>query len=130
MAKPSTDDLFETLRARGLRRQAARILSDAAGAGKSGAGRSQEAARKIIADLRKVADDLEGRVTGKQTGTDRSEAGKKAARTRARKADARSAAAKKGAATRKARTASSGTASKAKSTAKRTSSRAKSAAKS
>lgn len=100
MAKQSrTDELFEMLRARGLRTRVARALSDAAGAGRSGAGASQKAAQGIIDDLRKLADELEGRITGKSAS--RSEAAKKAARTRARKATARSAAAKKGAATRK-----------------------------
>ena len=100
MAKQSrTDELFEMLRARGLRKQVARALSEAAGAGRSGAATSQKAAMGIVADLRKLADDLEERITGKSQS--RTEAAKKAARTRARKATARSTAAKKGAATRK-----------------------------
>ena len=103
MAKSATDELFETLRARGLRRRAARVLSEAAGAGMAGAGRSQEAARSVLADLRKVADDVEGRITGKQTSSNRSEAAQKAAKTREKNANQRSAAAKKGAATRKAK---------------------------
>ena len=100
MAKQSrTDELFEMLRARGLRTRVARALSDAAGAGRSGAATSQKAALGIIGDLRKLADELEERVTGKSSS--RSEAAKKAARTRSRKATARSTAAKKGAVTRK-----------------------------
>ena len=101
-----TDDLFEMLRARGLRRRAARALSDAAGAGRSGAATSQKAAMNMVTDLRKLADELEDRLTGGKSST-RSEAGKKAARTRERKATARSTAAKKAAATRK-RAAASG----------------------
>ena len=127
MAKSATDELFETLRARGLRRRAARILSEAAGAGMAGAGRSQEAARSVLADLRKVADDVEGRLTGKQTSTNRSEAAQKAAQTRARTASARSTAAKKAAATRKAKSSSSSTRSNAKTTASRAKSTTRSA---
>ena len=125
MAKQSrTDELFEMLRARGLRTRVARALSDAAGAGRSGAATSQKAALGIIGDLRKLADELEERVTGKSSS--RAEAAKKAARTRARKATARSASAKKGAATRKRTSSSSSSAPKrAASTAKRAASTAK-----
>ena len=112
MAKQSrTDDLFEMLRARGLRRRAARALSDAAGAGRSGAATSQKAAMNMVADLRKLADEVEDRLTGGKAST-RSEAAKKAARTRQRKATARSTAAKKGAATRKRASSSSGSGTK------------------
>ena len=101
MARTSKDnELFDLLRARGLRKRAARLVSDATRTGRGGAGKSQGAAKAVIADLRKLADDLEERVTGRGS-TKRKEAAKKAARTRARKATARSAAAKKGAATRK-----------------------------
>jgi hypothetical protein len=100
MAKQSrTDELFEMLRARGLRTRVARILSDAASAGRTGASASQSTAQGIVDDLRKLADEIEGRITGK--GSSRSDAAKKAARTRASNATKRSAAAKKGAATRK-----------------------------
>ena len=117
MAKKSrSDELFELLRARGLRTRVARALSDAASTGGRASASSQTAAKKIIADLRSVADELEGRLTGKDS--KRSEAAKKAARTRARKATARSAAAKKGAATRRASSAKSTTKRKA-TTAKR-----------
>lgn len=106
MAKKSPrEELFETLRARGLRTRAARVLSDAASTGRGGADRGTKAARGVIADLRKVADDLENRITGASSSSSksksRSEAGKKAARTRARNADKRSASAKKAAQTRK-----------------------------
>jgi hypothetical protein len=100
MAKRNTrDELFETLRARGLRKRAARTISDAVGTGRRASGGSQATAKKLIADLRGLADELEDRVTGRKT--KREEAAKKAARTRARNAKARSAAAKKGAATRR-----------------------------
>ena len=101
MARKSQDnDLFDMLRARGLRKRAARLVSDATRTGRGGAGKSQSAAKAVIGDLRKLADELEDRVTGRGSAK-RKEAAKKAARTRARKANARSAAAKKGAATRK-----------------------------
>ncbi|HEX8085173.1 MAG TPA: hypothetical protein VF529_12855 [Solirubrobacteraceae bacterium] len=106
MAKQSrTDELFEMLRARGLRKQVARALSDATNAGRSGAAQSQKAALGIVADLRKLADEIEERLRG--TSSSRSQAAKKAANTRARKATARSTAAKKAAATRKAKSATS-----------------------
>ncbi len=117
MAKKSAkDELFETLRARGLRSRAARLASDAIATGRGGAATSQSAVRGLITDLRKAADDLEDRLTGGKSKS-RSEAAKKAARTRARKANQRSASAKKAAATRKKSTTSrksTGTRSRAK----------------
>jgi hypothetical protein len=81
MAKQSrTDELFEMLRARGLRKQVARALSDATNAGRSGAAQSQKAALGIVADLRKLADEIEERLRG--TSSSRSQAAKKAAATR------------------------------------------------
>jgi hypothetical protein len=100
MAKgKGTDDLFDLLRARGLRKRAARTISDAAGAGKGASSAGQAQAKKLVSDLRGLADEIEDRLTGKRA--KRAEAAKKAARTRARKSKARSAAAKKAAATRK-----------------------------
>ena len=116
-----SDELFELLRARGLRTRVARALSDAASTGGRASASSQTAAKKIITDLRSVADELESRLTGKDS--KRSEAAKKAARTRARKASARSASAKKAAATRK-KTASKSTAKRATTKAKTTARRA------
>ena len=125
MAKQSrTDELFDTLRARGLRTRVARALSDAAAAGRSGAATSQKTAQGIIDDLRSLADELEDRLTGGKAKS-RKEAAQKAARTRARKATARSTAAKKGAATRKRSTSKSAPKRAASSTAKRASSTAK-----
>jgi len=103
--KSARDELFDTLRARGLRQRAARVVSEAVSAGRGGGRKSQSAAMGVVTDLRKVADDIEGRLTGS---TKRKEAAKKAAKTRARKADARSASAKKAAATRR-KSSSSGT---------------------
>jgi hypothetical protein len=100
MAKKSArDELFETLRARGLRNRAARMVSDAMATGRGGAGKGSSAVRGVITDLRKAADELEDRLTGGKAKS-RSTAAKKAARTRAKKSSQRSAAAKKAAATR------------------------------
>ena len=126
MAKKSArDELIETLRARGLRRRAASIASDAITAGRGGADRGTAGARKVITDLRSIADELEERLTGKKSAS-RKEAAKKAARTRARKADARSASAKKAAATRKTKSAGRSASTKAKSTGRSASTKAKS----
>ena len=82
MAKSKTDELFEMLRARGLRTRAARTLSDAVGAGRSGAATSQKAAEGVIADLRKLADELEDRASagGKASQSAQRTAAKKARR--------------------------------------------------
>ena len=133
MAQSARDQLFDTLRANGLRKRTAKILSEAAGAGRSAPGRSTDLARTVIADLRRTADDLEARITGKATSSDRKKAAAKAARTRDRNAKKRSASAKKAAATRKrssstssgTRTAAKRTASSARTTAKRASTTAK-----
>ena len=89
-------DLFETLRANGLRKKTAKSLSNAFGrADKSSPGRG---ARKAINDLKAVVADLEDRATGGPA--KRSAASKKAAATRKRRATQRSNAAKKAARTR------------------------------
>ena len=85
-------DLFETLRASGLRKRVARTLADTGGKG-------EDAVRETITRLRSLADDLETRVTGGSRNK-RSAAAQKAARTRRANAAKRSTAAKKGARTR------------------------------
>lgn len=60
------EELFTNLRARGLRRRAARILREAAGKSRGTAERSEAAARSVIADLRKVAEDVEERVANRE----------------------------------------------------------------
>jgi DNA replication initiation complex subunit (GINS family) len=126
MAKQNskTDDLVELLRARGLRRQVAKQIADATTGTRK---RTPKQVLTLLDDLRKLADDLEDRITGGPA--KRKAAAKKAAATRKRAATKRSTAAKKGAQTRakKAATTTRRTASKANGTAKRsTSSRAKS----
>src|SRR4051812_15493820 len=97
MATRKDDQLFDMLRARGLRKRAARVLAEASGAGRLAGGQVEKRARAAIADLRGLADEIEERLTG---GSTRKAAAQKAARTRAANARKRSAAAKKGARTR------------------------------
>ena len=100
MAKSkSQKELFELLRARGLRKRVAKTLSEAAA--KADGGRVPDAVRAALGDLQSVAGEIESRITGKAS--DRGEAAKKAAQTRKRQAAKRSAAAKKGAKTRRAK---------------------------
>jgi hypothetical protein len=96
MAKTPDNDLFERLRATGLRKRVARDLSSALG--KAGNTRASQAAQSTIGDLRKLVDELEDRARGGPA--KRSATAKKAAATRRRQAAARSTAAKKAARTR------------------------------
>jgi hypothetical protein len=88
-------ELFDLLRARGLRKQMARSLSSAAGKAN---GSVPKPVRSALDDLAGLGREVEDRVTGKAG--KRREAAAKAARTRKRKAAKRSAAAKQGARTR------------------------------
>jgi 7-keto-8-aminopelargonate synthetase-like enzyme len=98
MAKTRDDDLFGTLRARGLRKNVADTVSKAVGS-KGGAGTgARKAVRDVIADLRKAANEIEDRASGGPA--KRSAAARKAARTRKRNAAQRSASAKKAARSR------------------------------
>jgi hypothetical protein len=99
MAKTKhTEDLFDHLRARGVRKKVAKALSKGAN-GATGRKRAEALAQTAIADLRSASDAIKDRVVNRDS--KRSEAAKKAARTRKRNAAKRSAAAKKAAATRK-----------------------------
>jgi hypothetical protein len=89
-------ELFDLLRARGLRKRVADNVAKAAG--RANNGRIPKQVRNAIGDLQSLAGELEGRVTGKSS--KRKEAAAKAASTRKRNAAKRSAAAKKGARTR------------------------------
>jgi hypothetical protein len=96
MAKnKQADDLFDHLRARGVRKKVAKAL-----AGADGTKRAEALARTAIADLRSATETIKDRVVDRDS--KRSEAAKKAARTRKRNAAKRSASAKKASATRKA----------------------------
>lgn len=97
MAKKSkTPDLFETLRASGLRKRVARDIAGAVE--KAGDSASRRTIERRVRDLRAIVTDLEDRATGRSS--KRSEAARKAAATRRRKAAKRSTAAKKAARTR------------------------------
>jgi hypothetical protein len=91
------EDLFDHLRARGVRKKVAKALSDSAN-GAKGRKRAEALAQTAIADLRSASDAIKGVIS---RDSKRSEAAKKAARTRKRNAAKRSAAAQKAAATRK-----------------------------
>ncbi len=93
MAKHQQEDLFDVLRASGLRKKVARALSSSTD--KAGAARSKALAASAD-HLREVAASLDKHAVDPR----RSAAAKKAARTRKRNAASRSAAAKQGARTR------------------------------
>jgi hypothetical protein len=116
MAKTTDRDLFDKLRARGLRKDAASNLAKAFGrADKSPPGKG---ARRAVSELRDLLSQLEQRVGvgGGSTSAKRSAAGKKAAATRKRKANERSRAAKKAAQTRAKSSSSRRTSSRGRST--------------
>lgn len=93
MAKQAKQEkkLFDSLRARGLRKRTARDVVRATNGAKS------KPARRLISDLSSVVDEVSDRL--RQGPETRSAAAKKAARTRKRKARARSASARRGART-------------------------------
>ncbi len=87
------EDLFKSLRARGVRKKIASELSRA-----TSAGASPKVARKAVADLASVVGEVQDRLRGGPE--KRSAAARKAAKTRKLKAKRRSDAAKKAARTR------------------------------
>jgi hypothetical protein len=96
MARRKRDaDLISMLRASGLRKKVAKRLADSAGKAKGG--KAPPSISRSVKGLRDAASELEHRVTGSSR---RSEAAKKAARTRKRNAAKRSATATKAAKTR------------------------------
>jgi hypothetical protein len=96
MAKTTTrhDDLFERLRAQGLRKRTAKLIADATDRRRKPA----KGAQRALAELKKMIGDVEDRISGGPA--KRKAAAKKAANTRKRNAQRRSAAAKKAAQTR------------------------------
>ena len=109
MAKTDRD-LFDKMRARGLRKSAASNLAKAFG--KADKSPPSKGAKRAVSELRAVLGELESRVPGSDR--KRKEAAKKAAATRKRKANQRSTAAKKAAQTRAKNSRSSGSRSRAK----------------
>lgn len=100
MAKKRDTNLYDQLRAGGLRKSVAQAASKAA-TKVDGQGRAPKALRSAIDDLRGALDALESRVPGGDGGdSDRSAAARKAARTRKASAEQRSASARKAARTR------------------------------
>ena len=95
MAKTDRD-LFDTMRARGLRKSAASNLAKAFG--RADKSPPPKGAKRAVSELKDLLSELESRVT--RGDNKRSAAAKKAAATRKRKANQRSAAAKKAARTR------------------------------
>src|SRR5919206_2719228 len=89
-------DLFDKLRARGLRKSAASNLAKAFGRADSSP--PGKGARRAVAELRSLVEELEDRARGGPA--KRKAAARKAAATRRRKANQRRVAAKKGARTR------------------------------
>jgi hypothetical protein len=97
MAKKQSEDLFDVLRGRGLRKRVARTIAELDGSGRKAGTRGEKLARKAAADLSAAAEDIRKRVLGDSP---RTAGARKAAATRKRNAAKRSAAAKKGARTR------------------------------
>lgn len=93
MAKKEKD-LLQTLRASGLRKKVARSLTSTATSSRS------NKTPKVIGDTVKMLRDAASTLESRAGASSRSEAAKKAARTRKRKASKRSLAAKKAARTR------------------------------
>jgi hypothetical protein len=97
MARKQSDDLFDVLRGRGLRKRVARTMAELDGSRRKVGSRGEKLARRAAEDLSSAADDIRKRLLGDDS---RTAAARKAAATRKRKAAKRSAAAKKGARTR------------------------------
>jgi hypothetical protein len=98
MAKSRQNELFDTLRSRGLRKRVAATVVDAVEGGRKRAKDPQKTVREVLADLKGAAKEIEDRASD-GAGT-RTAAAKKGAATRQHEAAKRSAAAKKAAQTR------------------------------
>jgi hypothetical protein len=96
MARSRTDDLFEALHAKGVRKRVAKTISRL-DPNPSTSKKARRRAESVLDDLKGAVSQVEHRLTGD---TKRKQAAKKAAATRRRNANARSRAAKKGATTR------------------------------
>lgn len=98
MANKSNDDLFDLLRARGVRRKLAKPLAALDGNSRRAGAQGEQLARQAAEDLSAASKEIRTRVL--RTDRTRSKAARKAAQTRNRKATKRTASAKKGAQTR------------------------------
>jgi len=98
MKTSQNEDLFDLLRARGLRKKVAKPIAALDGNSRRAGAKGQRLARQTVEDLTSAAEDIRKRVL--RADRSRSQAARKAARTRDRKATKRAASAKKGAQTR------------------------------
>lgn len=98
MADKREEDLFDLLRARGLRKRLARSIAELDGNRRRAGAKGDRMARKAVEDLEEAAENIRNRVL--RSDRKQSRGAKKAAQTRARNAAKRSASAKKGAQTR------------------------------
>jgi hypothetical protein len=92
-------DLFDSLRARGVRKKWAKPIAKLDGNSQRAGAKGEKLARKAVDELTAAADDIEKRVL--RTNKKRSEAARKGAQTRKRNASKRKSTARKGAQTRK-----------------------------
>lgn len=97
MANKSKNDLVDRLRAGGLRKKVASSVADAIDSGRHRSN-PPKAVKNVVADLKRLADEIEDRATGGPA--KRKATARKAAATRERNAAKRSSAAKKAARTR------------------------------
>jgi hypothetical protein len=98
MANQQNEDLFDLLRARGLRKKVARSIAALDGNSRRSGVKGERLARQAVEDLTAAAEEIRKRVL--RTDRGRSKAARKAARTRHHKATKRTASAKKGVQTR------------------------------
>jgi hypothetical protein len=90
----ANDDLFTRLRAQGLRKRTAKLISDAT----DGRRKPAKTVQRTLTELKKLVGEAEDQISGRSA--KRKAAAKKAAATRKRNAASRSTAAKKAARTR------------------------------
>ena len=95
---PKNDDLFDLLRAQGVRKKIAKPIGKLDGNAHRGGAQGERLARQAVDDLESAAQDIRRRVL--RTSRKRSEAAQKAGRTRKRNASKRRASARKGSQTK------------------------------
>jgi hypothetical protein len=98
--KRKQEDLIDRLHANGLRKRVATLIAGGRG-GRGGRRKGEKTARDVLKQLEAASETIRDEVLARSTR--RSEAAKKAARTRKRNAQKRSDAAKKGARSRRAK---------------------------